>query len=502
MTIKEAESRTGLARANIRYYEDQGFFSAARGENGYRDYSEEDVDTLLKVKLLRQLGFSLDEIRALQKGEQALGSALERREAGLERERRALDQAAMLCRDMRKDGADFYTLDARRYLDRLARAEEILDKDRDPVRIFPWRRLFARDLDLALYRALIVLLLQLSTRLNLLRLIEDAGDRFLLTIGGLIVMAAAETVMLHRWGTTPGKALLGLKVLREDGTPLGLEEAYRRTLRVTVFFGAGLLLAQIPIVLFALISLGMDIWACWQVYQEKPLFWEEDQIYLDGSTRERTFWSNRRNWLRIPAYLAAWAACIGLMIGGHLLAACPPHRGTDLTAEQFVDNYNSFMEFTYGRENLARELTVDGTFQDIEHEYTVIIYGCQEDRVPQPSFRFVEEDGRLTEVALVQRYDGDKILRESQSYAISLPYNEIYVAMRSFLWGRLGEKEIGALFEQLAEGGRSLHCERDGVRVDSEMRFSGYDDWGGGTLLAKGGQKQSYFVELTMTLTG
>lgn len=32
MTIKEAEIRTGLARANIRYYEEQGFFSAARGK--------------------------------------------------------------------------------------------------------------------------------------------------------------------------------------------------------------------------------------------------------------------------------------------------------------------------------------------------------------------------------------------------------------------------------------------------------------------------------------
>ena len=42
MTIKEAEIRTGLARANIRYYEEQGFFTPARGENGYRDYSEEN----------------------------------------------------------------------------------------------------------------------------------------------------------------------------------------------------------------------------------------------------------------------------------------------------------------------------------------------------------------------------------------------------------------------------------------------------------------------------
>ena len=75
MTIKEVETRTGLARANIRYYEEQGFFSAARGGNGYRNYSEEDVDTLLKVKLLRQLGFSLEEVGAVQRGERALEPA-------------------------------------------------------------------------------------------------------------------------------------------------------------------------------------------------------------------------------------------------------------------------------------------------------------------------------------------------------------------------------------------------------------------------------------------
>ena len=37
MTIKEIEERTGLPRANIRYYESQGFLSPARGPNGYRD---------------------------------------------------------------------------------------------------------------------------------------------------------------------------------------------------------------------------------------------------------------------------------------------------------------------------------------------------------------------------------------------------------------------------------------------------------------------------------
>ena len=66
MTVKEVEERTGLPRANIRYYESEGLIHPARGENGYRDYRQEDLDTLLKIKLLRQVGFSLEEIRALQ----------------------------------------------------------------------------------------------------------------------------------------------------------------------------------------------------------------------------------------------------------------------------------------------------------------------------------------------------------------------------------------------------------------------------------------------------
>ena len=47
------------ARANIRYYEQQGLLTPARRENGYREYSDEDLQTLQKIKLLRHLGLSL-----------------------------------------------------------------------------------------------------------------------------------------------------------------------------------------------------------------------------------------------------------------------------------------------------------------------------------------------------------------------------------------------------------------------------------------------------------
>ena len=57
MTSKEIESRSGVAKANIRYYEAEGLLQPAREKNGYRDYSENDLAVLEKIKLLRRLGF-------------------------------------------------------------------------------------------------------------------------------------------------------------------------------------------------------------------------------------------------------------------------------------------------------------------------------------------------------------------------------------------------------------------------------------------------------------
>ena len=75
MNIAEAERRTGLTRANIRFYEKEGLLTPTRGENGYRDYTEDDVQTLRKIMLLRRLRLSVPDIRAIESGEKALPEA-------------------------------------------------------------------------------------------------------------------------------------------------------------------------------------------------------------------------------------------------------------------------------------------------------------------------------------------------------------------------------------------------------------------------------------------
>lgn len=97
MNIKEIEERSGLTRANIRYYEQEGLLAPARRENKYRDYSEEDLETLLRIALLRNLGFSLDEIRRLQSGELELAAAMRERSAALESEGQRLLAARNVC---------------------------------------------------------------------------------------------------------------------------------------------------------------------------------------------------------------------------------------------------------------------------------------------------------------------------------------------------------------------------------------------------------------------
>ena len=79
MTSKEMEARSGVARANIRYYEAEGLLHPNRAENGYRDYSEADLVVLEKIKLLRRLGVTIEELKALTSGGAALSAVLDRR---------------------------------------------------------------------------------------------------------------------------------------------------------------------------------------------------------------------------------------------------------------------------------------------------------------------------------------------------------------------------------------------------------------------------------------
>ena len=64
MLIKEFAERTGWTRDTIRFYERLGLLRPVRSRgNGYRHYTEAEVELAEQVKMAQALGFSLAEIK-------------------------------------------------------------------------------------------------------------------------------------------------------------------------------------------------------------------------------------------------------------------------------------------------------------------------------------------------------------------------------------------------------------------------------------------------------
>ena len=66
MNIGKVSSASGVSQRMIRHYEKIGLIpEAARRESGYRDYDDRDLHTLRFIGRARDLGFPIDDIRAL-----------------------------------------------------------------------------------------------------------------------------------------------------------------------------------------------------------------------------------------------------------------------------------------------------------------------------------------------------------------------------------------------------------------------------------------------------
>jgi len=137
--INEVEALVGITKKNIRFYEEQGLLAPRRNsENGYREYGQEEVDTLRRIKLMRKLGVPLEEIRAMQSGSRTVGDGMRRHLVTLEREQRNLEQSMALCRNLKECEQRLEGLDAQELLAEMERLEQggatFLDKQQGDAR--------------------------------------------------------------------------------------------------------------------------------------------------------------------------------------------------------------------------------------------------------------------------------------------------------------------------------------------------------------------------------
>ena len=446
MTIQEVEARCGMTRANIRFYEREGLLQAPRLENGYRDYTQENVQTLLRIRLLRSLHVSLDDIRALQSGEKALSDTLRVQIEQLEREAQQAQAAGAVCREIEAEHVAFSELDAPKYLRRLeegVREEpQCPPDDRVPYPCCPVRRFFARTLDWLLCCAAARAILML---LGMTPQTKGADGVTILLAAALT--AVLEPALLHAFGTTPGKWLLGLSVEWEDGSRLSWTDGLARLWDVA-WKGCGL---GIPILrLFRL-------YKCFSCAGDERMPWDEE---LTLTLRDRRPW-------RTAAYLGA----VGLVVFANLtvfqLGQLPPHRGA-LTQEMFVENFGFYER--YCGYDFAMKLQSDGTWKDEPQNGAFTMFVSD---VPLPPLHFETEDGAVTKVWFEAAVDGTQTL-------VGSFYAERYLAALSLsaagkengLYSGAVQKLARAIPEALSEGSSSVTAA--GVTATCEVESTGY----------------------------
>ncbi|WP_051638581.1 DUF1287 domain-containing protein [Butyrivibrio sp. NC2002] len=134
MTIKDVEEQLGIDRANIRFYESKGLIKPARERNGYRNYSNEDIETLKKVIILRKMGLSIDDISELQNGKSDLQGLVENNLNLINEKMQELNGSLLLCKDMQTRNENYSNMSIDYYWDEINNKEQSGIKFEDIIR--------------------------------------------------------------------------------------------------------------------------------------------------------------------------------------------------------------------------------------------------------------------------------------------------------------------------------------------------------------------------------
>ena len=477
MTIKDIEVESGMSRANIRFYEAEGLLNPERRANGYREYSEEDLEILKRIKLLRTLHISLEEIKSLHSGERALVDTLDQHLRKLQKEKTDIEQAQEVCKVMRNDGVQYRTLNAQHYLNALERSTG--QSDPDPLFMdivpelrIPWRRFFARILDYALYSTILDAFLTLVMNANLGTL-SNIGN-ILNNFAVLIIMFIVEPVLLTLFGTTLGKWILGIRVTDNSGRRMTYSKALERT-RIMLLDGMGL---GIPV--YKLIRL----WKSYRAHSDgDTLDWEWDsEIILKDEKSWRTF-----------VYLGTCAALFGTLLLAIATAELPRNRG-DITVAEFCENYNRFAN--YYSFNTDSYLNAQGNWAQYEGSGNTIYFGGLE----EPTFIFEETDGFMTGLQFsVNIEDGDENIATNQ--------DEMILSILSFVGAQkenspfLNERVKKLVNGIYASPYESYQFSVYGVNVTCDIECYGYIE-AMGVLFPMEGVESKYYISFSMRKEG
>ncbi|UZT82721.1 MerR family transcriptional regulator [Caproicibacterium sp. BJN0003] len=121
MQIGQVQKETGLTRKAIEYAILQGVITPKTMENGYRNFNEQEVDLLKKVKVLRKLGLSGTEIQNILSDDSVLQKYASKKDVQIK-----LDQEKSKILEKLSENFDYQT--ASKALDSFSQKETIFQK--------------------------------------------------------------------------------------------------------------------------------------------------------------------------------------------------------------------------------------------------------------------------------------------------------------------------------------------------------------------------------------
>ena len=100
MKINDVEKITGLTAKAIRLYESKGLVNIARDANGYRNYSDSDIEVLMTIKLFRSVGASVSDIKLYLCGVISVDELINKRKSEILKESGKNSKNYLICQSI------------------------------------------------------------------------------------------------------------------------------------------------------------------------------------------------------------------------------------------------------------------------------------------------------------------------------------------------------------------------------------------------------------------
>lgn len=308
----------------------------------------------------------------------------------------------------------------------------------------PWRRYFARSIDMGLY----TLLLRVFSLFVLRYDFRSGGiEALIVAVAVGILMVFIEPLLLTSLGTTPGKWLFGLVLRDQFGGKLSYGDGLERTFGL-LLNGLGL---QIP--LYSFYRLLKSHTAC---RDNEVMPWDHKVVYKIKDEKV----------IRFTGVLVMFVLTFALNLFAYNQAQLPLHRGA-IGHDEFTSNCQDFIKF--------HQLSLNGVLDDQGHwqpadsdDYLLTFMMKPIDQQVQ------EENGRIKRVTLETETRDDSLNIDLQNQLLMV-YSSFVGADKQVKSSDLYAEEIISLFESPY---KSFDITYKGYHIKNDVEMRGYSDIG------------------------